>query len=469
MVAPAGLPAFFYLGLLGYLGSFSRLISDDYCSVYIGRNLGFLRSIWFWYSNWNGRYTNSIFDWVLSAFPGLVSIAVPLTLVAWLGVTIWAVYLFIPESSGQWVRVWSAFSLACVMISVVLLASPNISQSLFWWGGLRAYTQSLVVFTFEIALYRLVRLRGWGQKRNLLLLLSMAGLSFLTAGFSETLTPVLVIFWFLLAFIEGWRSREKTVGSFSRASIATALGALAGLLVMVFAPGNTFRQALSPSSPGLVEILSLSLRGYQSFLAGLFSSWTTWLSLCGVFLLSAWFGLKLQVKALPARSALWFILGGLLFGFGFFPPAAYGLMGFPPTRALILVDFSLVVSFSAASFILGSNFSASRGFDRKISQGLYTAAILLLLAGISANILKVSAYEPLLSSYAGEWDSTQEQILAARSARQPGITIHSVRNWAGLNDPGDNPRFWVNSCMSKYYGINILTDNTGMQPGNLIK
>ena len=36
------------------------------------------------------------------------------------------------------------------------------------------------------------------------------------------------------------------------------------------------------------------------------------------------------------------------------------------------------------------------------------------------------------------------------------ILIEPMDNWAGLNEPNDNPKFWVNVCYRQYYGIEVL-------------
>ena len=78
------LPASFVLGFYMYIGTFSRLLADDYCSIYYGRRLGLLRSIWYWYITWHGGFSASAADWFLSfTGPGLLKILPIVTLAAW--------------------------------------------------------------------------------------------------------------------------------------------------------------------------------------------------------------------------------------------------------------------------------------------------------------------------------------------------------------------------------------------------
>ena len=50
LLIPTGCTVLFYV----YLGSYVRLIADDFCSMYFARRLGLLRSMWYWYKNWHG-------------------------------------------------------------------------------------------------------------------------------------------------------------------------------------------------------------------------------------------------------------------------------------------------------------------------------------------------------------------------------------------------------------------------------
>jgi hypothetical protein len=49
------------------------------------------------------------------------------------------------------------------------------------------------------------------------------------------------------------------------------------------------------------------------------------------------------------------------------------------------------------------------------------------------------------------------QITRAKAAGEQQVIIPIMTNWAGLDNPNDNPKFWLNYCYSKYYGINVLT------------
>jgi hypothetical protein len=84
------IPSSILVGLLAYLGGYSQLMADDFCSVYYAERLGVLRSAWYWYITWHGGYSAALADGVLGLF-GRTGIAfvVPATILIWLGVLLW--------------------------------------------------------------------------------------------------------------------------------------------------------------------------------------------------------------------------------------------------------------------------------------------------------------------------------------------------------------------------------------------
>src|SRR5260221_14754504 len=81
---------------LAYLGNYTRFMADDYCSAYYAQRLGLLRSIWYWYVTWSGRYTAFAFDWLtlIQIFGRYGAHFIPpLAIVIWTIATVAAIYL----------------------------------------------------------------------------------------------------------------------------------------------------------------------------------------------------------------------------------------------------------------------------------------------------------------------------------------------------------------------------------------
>lgn len=58
------------------------------------------------------------------------------------------------------------------------------------------------------------------------------------------------------------------------------------------------------------------------------------------------------------------------------------------------------------------------------------------------------------------WDRVDGMIQAARASGATRVTIPLKRdNWAGLEDVGTDVEFWVNQCVSQYYGVQVVADS----------
>jgi hypothetical protein len=60
-------------------------------------------------------------------------------------------------------------------------------------------------------------------------------------------------------------------------------------------------------------------------------------------------------------------------------------------------------------------------------------------------------------NYAAFWDETHASILKSKQNGETQILIPATPNWAHLNTPNDNPKYWVNLCISSYYDVQVLT------------
>src|ERR1700690_1304682 len=138
------LPAMMLI-LYGYIGSFIRYLADDYCSMFYAKKFSFFRSIWYWYINWSGRFSAYAVDWFVTRMgTRAVQFVPPVTLAFWLVVTVLAVYLFLRQKFPGDNAFWMSLTLGIVFIFSMLLLSPNIQQSVFWWSGMRQYSLSLI-------------------------------------------------------------------------------------------------------------------------------------------------------------------------------------------------------------------------------------------------------------------------------------------------------------------------------------
>jgi len=457
------LSGIFLVDLLLYvdLGRFSRLLADDYCSAYMVQRLGLLRSIWYWYLNWSGGFSTSVADGLLEIFGRYGQPAtIPIFLLLWVTGTVWAVFMLLPGKLPKNIHLGLAMALGLGMMVFVLLFSPNVPQSLFWWGGMRAYSMPLALFTLYTAFYQFFRARVWPEIAQALLIFVSLATTLFMAGFSETFTPVMVV------FLAGWLVLGVWTKSLAPGSpsfyfvLAGFAGGLLGLFIMVAAPGNTVRQAAFHQSINLQEILNISFSAYLAFLRWLIGSAERMAGLLALVLLGVWAGFHIESASLPRG---WWIpaafFNGLLFMFGCFPPAAYGMSDAAPDRALIIAAYFGVGNFLLGGCWLGMWLRHKVPSFPRLMPILTVALAVSVIVTVSLNFQRLAASRPLYVAYAQHWDKVDAQILSAKAAGQAEVHIPAISNWAGVLEPNDNPRFWVTLCMSKYYDIAIFGSN----------
>ncbi len=450
------LTGFSLLGLAAYayLGSFTRMLADDFCSLGFANRLGLLRSIWFWYLNWSGRYTAFAADWLILKSilgPYRLGFVVPVTIFAWLVFLLFAIYLQLEKRHSS--ALLHAAALAGVFLFLVLVLTTDISQSLFWWNGMRSYALPLVVISFYFLLFQIYKRLKFSP-----LWAGLFGfiLFFFSGGLGETFAVAQIAF---IVFLIGL-DLFKFTGRPSNEMIvlyASLAGAVCALITVILAPGNRIRQAQLPPSPDMVTLVTISLQAYGAFLVDFFREPAKLIALVGAILTSIWIGAQYQPFASSDRWQIpAYILGGLLISFACFPPGVYGYSEPPPARIAIIPVFFLLGGLLGAGFGTGSLLAGGHNYQWLDSIPFIVSVTLLI--GVSSLLTITSLWEKRNGyvRFAEKWDQVNTQILQARSEDLKTVSIPAMNNWAGLDRPTDNPKFWATQCYSLYYGIQVV-------------
>lgn len=452
------IPSSILVGLLAFLGSYSQLMADDFCSVYYGERLGVLRSVWYWYITWHGGYSAALADGYLGLFGRAgIEFVVPLTILIWLIVLVWMINLVL-QRMGYGPAFLPAAALATLLLAGTFILSPSIKTSLLWWGGLRGYIPPLVIFPVYVGMYLNFSKQAWPPLKLILWCLSGFLAIVFSAGFSETFTPlqlVILVCWSLWALVSTPRRKQDI--SFLLAGMA---GALLGLVLMVAAPGNSERQAFYPPPPGLFEMIGIVLNGCLYFAKTIFADPGKTIALIG--LIAAGFvtgGLISKKQETKTREAFFIVIVGLAFIIFCFPPAAYGQSTFPSDHTLVIPTYILALTVISAGFMLGRSSAGSLNKNGSVAfPGL--VLLTLIFIGYSEFTTSRSYYLEIPSAitYAEDWQLRDEQINAAKLAGEETILVASIKNWIGILEPISNPKFFVNSCMRLYYDVNVVSD-----------
>ncbi|MCC6499537.1 MAG: hypothetical protein IT313_04630 [Anaerolineales bacterium] len=446
------------VALHAYLGSFTRLLADDYCTVYFANRLGILRTAWYWYLNFAGVFARSVINKIL-LMVGVdnISVVVPGVLILWIAATAWALFLLLSKEFPSKPRGWISLAWSITFIYTVLLLSPQPTQSLYWWGGFSAYTAPLILGTFYLAMFLIFRGREW--KKVILLLWSIVSflMAFGLGGISESFSPTFLM---VIFFTFGWTLRVKKTDK-DRPEIwflgAGLLGSILALIIMISAPGNAIRMSYF-NPPTFLGILQISIDGYLDYLRALLMTPQKFSGILGMFFGSMLVGIITANKNQPKNWAPSILLAlGIFFAFLSFPPAAYGTSEPPPNRVLVISSFMLTVGLMISGYTGGMWFStnALSNFTNAKTALLITATIAPLC--FSSWITSQDLFESrgVFIEFAEKWDRTDLQIRQAKEKGGESVTIPALDNWAGLERPNENKKYWPNKCYSAYYGIQI--------------
>lgn len=452
------------LVLIGYIGSFTRYMADDYCSVYWAQRFGLFRSVWYWYISWSGRFSAYASDWFIMLIGSRnVRLVPPIALAIWLGVTVLAIYLFLRRLGTNTFLFGAALLSAVIFLFVVFLLMPDIQQSFLWWNGMRSYTLPLILLTLFAVLFQLSIDRLKTRRMILLACLFSFLYLFANAGLSDTFA---VTQFALLAILAAWRiflARKRDERDASLAIlIAGIVGTMLALVVIIVAPGNAVREAALQPHLNLLDVFMVAFQGTQghgmswlSLLQNMVNTPERWLALIGIIFVVAWAGsiqrrLALDLYLVPAFAAL-----GVILSYVSFLPASWGTSEPPPTRTLSVAEFALIACLFPMAFIAGNWFSAKIN-PRTVMGVLLVPAIFAITISAVMNIQELYQSRETYITFAERWDVAENQILEAKASHQESVTVPSWKNWAGLEVFSDNSKNWLNVCASGYYGIRVI-------------
>lgn len=412
--------------------------ANDYCYASELLQNGLPDMIRLYYQNWFGRVTQVVGAGVFSLAPVEVFRWLPaLLLAAWLLALVWAIW-----EIGKWRQRESAPVLTALLILYATLAgTPQIFHSLYWISGIFPYTFPLVLFTAAIALIvRTWRLGGSAPAVAVIFILTVvAGL----ASEQFALVQVAVFGLALLALIYGRRWSNSLVFA------AGGVGAVGALVVLLAAPGNTYRQTLFEGVHQPVELATQSLIYAMGFVAASIASFSPGAAIAAALL-------PLHLLPMPGRASL--RMAGLVLAVAFLlivvfnVPAIYATALPPPARTYIIAQFVFISALVAASFFLG-----------RLRPERWNAAIalLLLLVGPVYTSFTLVQQAANMASFASAWDAQDQAIRRAAAEGEGAISVApltlDLAQATGLKSLAGDPAYWLNECAARYYGVNALS------------
>lgn len=222
-------PAF----LFAYLGHFSRLEYDDYCTITVGRERGAWEGMVYWYNEWAGSYANFFLKSAIAPLDTLLPAMMPALIVAlWLVGLAWLAwqglaYLQINTSRRTLSIVFAGLTTAA---SINALYSP---ESFYWYAASTHYTLPLTLLTLYMAL-AMWTARRWLSWPGLAV---GAALCFLSAGTAEIFVAFQLVFFTLCVLLAFTSLRPPLRPRYVRIFALAWLVTLGCLLIYLNSPG----------------------------------------------------------------------------------------------------------------------------------------------------------------------------------------------------------------------------------------
>ena len=455
-----------FLTTHAYLGSFSRLMADDYCSAVEATSRGLVGGTIYWYTNWSGRYSADVIDTIMGLLgPRFIPFVTSLVLVTWLIGLSGAIYLLAAATQDR-IHFLKALLPATIILSVTLIITPDLAQSLYWGQGMRSVVPPLIWATAITAYaaydYDHVPKNRYGR-------FVIAGfLTFIAGGFGETYvtlqTSSLAAAVVISAIMIPPSARKKILPL----ALASLVGSLLSMAAIILAPGNIYRQAEFPPHPDLINLIRISIESSISYLQYMTSfpeNVMSLLGITGVFVLfgsGIFFGKPGTIsRQFMTQILLGFPLLTLLLILACFAPAAYAISAAPPGRTDIVPTYMLVCGLALWGYFLGGFAQTSRWFSKNNIRILSRAMIGIVLILFTFNTMwltyRAMQRQPEYSSFATIWDKVDKSIRQAKQKGCTSIVVRPNQNYFGLSYFLDNPNFWVNECASRYYGLTVVT------------
>lgn len=455
LLALAALTMVAALALLTAPGWFARLQADDYCAGGNMRQFGFWGSQWQSYQTWSGRVSATFFtNLLLLLAPGITRV-LPFLMAGLLALALTAVFRLRLNLSRP--AMIGALLLGSAAAFFTLLAAPNRYQVLFWLTGAATYTLPLILLAV-LAAALLAGLRhdpGSPALRRSALLVGL--LSALAAAFSETNAALHTGFFMLAGAACAGLLRGAPRRSGLRLSAAGLVGALTGMLALLFAPGNAVRMAQHPVTPPPSELIRQSFVYAADFTGATLRALPLPLLACLGLSLAAGFVLAERKPApiFPWKSLLLLPAAYLLVVCAT-APSVYAQSAYPEGRAQLGSALVWISAFIQVG-LDGGAWLRTRLPDK---AWLTTAAAMsLLLAGLYGLRLAIVIAPEQMNEQraaAAARDARAARMDAAIERGERTVTVAPLDSIAGLMELGADPTAWVNQCAARYYGLDAL-------------
>ncbi len=417
------------LGAYIWRSSYTRYITDDFCTASALRRHGFVGAMKFHRETWSGRYSYYAAKAIPEAIGPATAAFVPgLMIVLWAASAAWTARRVAVSQSRL-----SGILAGLTIVFAAIDGTPDVltvGGPLAWETGVITYMLPLVLYTVWAGLF-------FGSGSVIVRCVVAAALMFVAGGLSETsLAGQGVIA--AGALVAALLLRRKDLLRVAASGFAATL---LSLLLVASAPGNAVRMQRLPPQPPLAAAVADTLSMSYHYIGSIaFSDGASLLLIlfCGMIL-------GVTTPRFDLRSAL--LAAAIAAGayIATFLPAAWMLGGGPPPRALLVTSFFWV----AMVFPLAAALGAAK--PRAVRFAIPGFAVLALVAAMHSTRVTVRTVEQ------GRIGAAEMERIATilRAHPRQNVVIHSP--WVIANRIlVAEPEFWTNRCISDFYGVRTL-------------
>ncbi|MCB2214131.1 hypothetical protein KQH50_01925 [bacterium] len=469
------------LGLVAfaYMGSFMRIIGDDYFYAAVLEQNGFWNGQIHAYMNhmlFHGdRYTLNFFSLFFSLFPPKINAIIPtLVILIYLDVLynfLTALLARLNISTSNLLR----WTLSLVISFFTFWLAPTVNQGLYWRSSMLPSFGPIIGTLFLAALVLKPQQLKWHTALiTFLLALINAGLSENGAAYQAMMAGILFIGWLWAKY-----KNAKNTDRMLILSILVFTAAIAGVLIMWNSPGIAHYQ--EDMSTTLISTTLLSVRHainhYKEMLISRFLPFVILIVLGFSAALISNRGMK-KGNPTEKKSFLFWVLVLILiqlivflFILSLTTPSAFIRNLYPDPRHFMGSIMMIITSMVATGYVLGTIVNDHMPLTQKSARiVLISAAILFGTINLIYpvwTIPQITAERLKFQYWASVWDERHQEILNAAANGNDTIHVvqmdHIIEDVAELSQDPSTP--WYNLPASQYYGIEIIADLPGWDEG----
>jgi len=428
-----------------------RFWADDFCTAAVQAQHGFLKSQIFWWTTWSGRYSYNFFLQLFMIFGEDVTKYVPFIVYSLLVVSLWPLAHILVGGKDK----LFALLFTSLFIILVLIITPNIIQSFYWYGGTLIYTMPFVFLNLFLSLVAWNKTGIYKTNRTLVLIIAFI-LLLIAGGFNESFTMSVLIILFFGVFVLTFLSNRKSLKNIRNIVAAGICGLIASFFIMYSSPGVAARSVTVRRPDSLMWVLSSSAQDAGAYLSNLINARFFIYNIGLIFSVAYLFHnqKKLKLKFSHAASLFLIVVVATLFSTASIYFVSYYAMSYhPPERAFItsvyIMVFCLVITAILSAIYAGTILSKRKAGLVSVVAFLIFFASMGLLARDTWRRWKFLKND--LRTYADAWDIQRESI-GAQAKQGERIVIDYIPPVGRIDGFKDN-KGWVTGCAADYFGV----------------